>query len=76
MKFVVALLFSVLAIAVTESLYLGLGGTPGNRTPRTGSSWPPYPNAGLGYWAAKAGFYGNRVRRSADPLYLKCSKGA
>ena len=23
----------------------------------TGSVWPPYPGAGQGYWAARAGFY-------------------
>ena len=26
-------------------------------TVMTGSVWPPYPGAGQGYWAARAGFY-------------------
>ena len=25
-----------------------------------GSVWPPYPGAGQGYWAARAGFYKTR----------------
>lgn len=36
---------------------LGFGGLPGQRTPRTGSVWPPYTGAGLGYWARQAGYY-------------------
>ena len=50
----------VVAFSVTTGQYLGLGGTPGNRTPRTGSSWPPYPGAGGGYWANRAGVYNGR----------------
>ena len=58
-----------------QGLDLGYGGLPGERTPRTGkillilpslssvwlsgSVWPPYPGAGQGYWAARAGFYKN-----------------
>ena len=56
-----------------QGLDLGYGGLPGERTPLTGkillilpslsslwlsgSVWPPYPGAGQGYWAARAGFY-------------------
>merc|ERR1711872_620070 len=39
------------------SLDLGYGGLPGQRSPRTGSVWPPYPGANQGYWARQAGFY-------------------
>ena len=30
----------------------------GSGVPQTGSKWPPYPGAGLDYWALQAGFYG------------------
>ena len=32
------------------------------RTWFTGSVWPPYPGAGQGYWARKAGFYDSGSR--------------
>ena len=65
----------LLAATVSASpLYGGFGGSPSTGfSPRTGSSWPPYPGAGQGYWAQRAGFYSRR-RRSAEPsasaLYL------
>ena len=30
----------------------------GTGVSQTGSKWPPYPGAGLDYWALQAGFYG------------------
>ena len=58
----------LLAATVSASpLYGGFGGSPSTGfSPRTGSSWPPYPGAGQGYWAQRAGFYSRR-RRSAEP---------
>ncbi len=59
-----------------SALYLGLGGVVGQRTTLTGSTWPPYPGAGQGYWARKAGFYSNRYSRysqtgrAPDPMTL------
>ncbi len=60
-----------------NSLFLGQGGVTGSLTPRTGSSWPPYPGAGQGYWARRAGFYGSgnsninlHSRPKRSPLYL------
>ena len=65
-----SLLIVCAAPALSDPLYLGLGGSPSSGfTSRTGNSWPPYARAGQGYWAAKAGFYDGRVKRSADPLY-------
>ena len=52
-----SLIFVAWAVAAANGLYLGFGGVSGNLTPRTGSSWPPYPGAGRGHWANRAGFY-------------------
>ncbi len=73
----IAVVVAVIFVHV-EGLYLGVGGVS-----RTGSSWPPYPGAGQGYWARRAGLhyalrprlrYRLRSRRSAEPepepLYL------
>jgi hypothetical protein len=30
----------------------------GSGVSQTGSKWPPYPGAGLDYWALQAGYYG------------------
>ena len=66
----IAALLTLFAGVRSDPLFLGLGGSPSSGfTSRTGSSWPPYAGAGQGYWAAKAGFYGSRPKRSADPLY-------
>ena len=53
-----SLILAALAVSAASGLYSGFGGVVGNLTPRTGSSWPPYPGAGNGYWADKAGWYG------------------
>merc|ERR1712025_919691 len=37
--------------------------TPGQRTERTGSTWPPFPGAGQGYWARQSGFYPSSASR-------------
>ena len=72
-----SLLGSFLALALApqwaEAQYLGFGGVVGSLSPRTGSSWPPFPGAGQGYWARRAGFYGStrsssRPKRSAQYL--------
>lgn len=41
---------------------------PGTRASilRTGSVWPPFPGAGQGYWARKAGFYGGVQNREKE----------
>ena len=52
-----SLILAVCAVAAANGLYGGFGGVVGNLTPRTGSSWPPYPGAGRGYWANRSGFY-------------------
>ena len=52
-----SLILVVCAVAAANGLYGGFGGVVGNLTPRTGSSWPPYPGAGRGYWANRSGFY-------------------
>ena len=52
-----SLILVACAVAAANGLYSGFGGVVGNLTPRTGSSWPPYPGAGRGYWANRAGFY-------------------
>ena len=58
-----SLLFVIWAVAAANGLFSGFGGVVGNLTPRTGSSWPPYPGAGRGYWANRAGYYdGGRSR--------------
>ena len=58
-----SLLFFIWAVAAANGLFSGFGGVVGNLTPRTGSSWPPYPGAGRGYWANRAGYYdGGRSR--------------
>merc|ERR1712106_1288721 len=44
-------------VGMGTTLDLGYGGLPGQRTPRTGSVWPPYPGANQGFWARQAGFY-------------------
>ena len=54
-----SLLVLVSAVAAANALFLGFGGSAGNFSPRTGSVWPPYPGAGRGYWANRAGFYDN-----------------
>ena len=56
-----SLIFVAWAVAAANGLYLGFGGVSGNLTPRTGSSWPPYPGAGRGHWANRAGFYDGRA---------------
>merc|ERR1739840_44867 len=62
-------LLSVLALfSGVQSQGLGFGGLPGQRTPRTGSVWPPYPGAGLGYWARQSGFYSGRVSSKFGPV--------
>ena len=57
-----SLILAALAVSAASGLYSGFGGVVGNLTPRTGSSWPPYPGAGRGYWANRAGFYGGGGR--------------
>ena len=54
-------LLSLLLLSWTQALDLGYGGLPGQRTAHTGSVWPPFPGAGQGYWAARAGFYQNKI---------------
>jgi len=53
----VSIISLFLTVSLTEGQLLGLGGLPGQRTPRAGSVWPPYPGAGQGYWAKQAGYY-------------------
>jgi len=70
-----SLLFFIWAVAAANGLFSGFGGVVGNLTPRTGSSWPPYPGAGRGYWANRAGYYDggrsryNNRRPKRSPLY-------
>ena len=59
-----SLILAALAVSAASGLYSGFGGVVGNLTPRTGSSWPPYPGAGRGYWANRAGFYDNYSGRA------------
>merc|ERR1712080_706135 len=68
-------LLPLLALSTgVESQGLGFGGLPGQRTPRTGSVWPPYPGAGLGYWARQSGFYSNRATQNYQPVLKQLQK--
>merc|ERR1719483_1695036 len=53
---------------VGHALDLGYGGLPGQRTPRTGSVWPPHPGANQGYWARQAGFYNSLPNFSSPTI--------
>lgn len=62
----VGLIFFIIAFTVTNGQHLGLGGVIGNLTPRTGSSWPPYPGAGRPRpWANRAGLYNGRSKHNS-----------
>ena len=55
----------IMALTVIDGRQdLGLGGarTRGRLTPRTGSSWPPYPEAGRGHRTDEAGGCGRKGR--------------
>ena len=71
----------IIALTLIDGQYLGFGGVKGRLTPRTGSSWPPYPGAGNGYWADKAGWYGRgrngrgQCRRMRGPRLFLGSGG-
>jgi len=74
----VSLISLSLTLSLTEGQLLGLGGLPGQRTPRTGSVWPPYPGAGQGYWAKQAGYYPGHQQsliqhNKPNPLQVKPS---
>merc|ERR1711971_770336 len=61
--YILTAILLLLLLSPVQALDLGYGGLPGERTPNTGSVWPPYPGAGQGYWAARAGFYKTRPEK-------------
>jgi len=59
------LVVSVLAVVTTGS-YARPSELFGSGVSQTGSKWPPYPWAGLDYWAVQAGFYGPGASTATD----------
>ena len=85
------LLSAIFLLSLVQGLDLGYGGLPGERTPLTGrlflvlllenivlpgSVWPPFPGAGQGYWAARAGFYQTRAGQRNEKINRRLVKSA